>query len=156
MMIIGASRGYCMSKTSTPNKPKNQVINHPTELGEIIEQKVFRECHLSVSEFARRIFVHPSLVFAVISGRQAMSIDLALRFSRYFGDSLSDWHPTATSQQVTEKRQAIQDVLAKIIPHDKQVKKKTTPYPSNFAKTTRLGRIKIKPKIRLSPRRQSN
>lgn len=147
-MIIGASRGFCMSKTSTPNKPKNQAVSQPTELGEIIEQKILRECRLSVSEFARRIFVHPSLVFAVINGRQSINIDLALRFSRYFGNCFSNWHATASSQEVTEKQQMIQDVLAKITPHDKQVKKKPAPYPSNFVKTTKLGRIKVKPRCR--------
>ncbi len=74
------------SKTIEPRK-----MRRPTHPGEIFRDIVLPELGLSVSEAARQLGVSRQTLHAVMSGRSAVTAEMALRLGRFCGNGPGLW-----------------------------------------------------------------
>jgi antitoxin HigA-1 len=63
----------------------------PTHPGELFRDIVLSELGLSVSEAARQLGVSRQTLHAIISGRSAVTAEMALRFGRFCGNGPGLW-----------------------------------------------------------------
>src|ERR1017187_6114641 len=63
----------------------------PVHLGEILFHDFMEPLGLSQSALAKAIGVTPMRVSQIVGGRRAVSVDTALRLSRYFGTRPAWW-----------------------------------------------------------------
>jgi addiction module HigA family antidote len=78
-----------MLKMSVPNTLERKV--QPTHPGEMLREDFLPEFGLSVSKFAEAIGVSRQTVNELLRERRAVSPEMALRLSRYFGNSPEFW-----------------------------------------------------------------
>jgi antitoxin HigA-1 len=77
-----------MRDTSTPRPiPRRQ----PTHPGEILREDVLPELRLSVSEAARQLRVTRQTLHRILSGRSAVTPEMALRLGRFCGNGPDLW-----------------------------------------------------------------
>lgn len=77
-------RKSTLSKTIEPKR-------RPTHPGEILRDIVLPELKLSVSEAARQLGVSRQTLHAVMSGRSAVTAEMALRLGRFCGNGPGLW-----------------------------------------------------------------
>lgn len=63
----------------------------PTHPGEILELEFLQPLHLSKYRLAKDINVPAQRIGEIVKGQRSISIDTALRFSRYFNTSREFW-----------------------------------------------------------------
>jgi addiction module HigA family antidote len=94
-MARGASRSN--SKTVTPTKSTSSKITEPkinrrpTHPGEFFGDIVLPELKLSVSEAARQLGVSRQTLHAIMSGRSAVTAEMALRLGKFCGNGPGLW-----------------------------------------------------------------
>lgn len=67
------------------------IQDDPIHPGEILKDDFFAEYGLSVEDVARDIGVTTNMLTDILSARAGISAELALRLSRYFGNSPEFW-----------------------------------------------------------------
>lgn len=60
-------------------------------LGDILREEFLLPLELSAYRLAKDINVSTSTVLDIVHNRRALSVEMALRFSRYFGNSWRFW-----------------------------------------------------------------
>jgi len=65
--------------------------HNPPHPGEVLADTVLGENGLSVSEFARRLRVSRAALSRVVTGRAAISADMALRLAAALGGTPESW-----------------------------------------------------------------
>lgn len=67
------------------------VQDDPIHPGEILKDDFLAEYRVSVDQVARDIGVTPDTLSDILAARAAITAELALRLSRYFGNSAEFW-----------------------------------------------------------------
>jgi antitoxin HigA-1 len=75
----------------TAEIPASRRKQPPTHPGELIREILGEHCRLSISDAARRLRITRQSLHAVISGRAAVTPEMALRLGRLFGKPPELW-----------------------------------------------------------------
>ncbi len=68
--------------------PKNRA---PTSPGEVLEEEFLKPMGMTQSVLAERLGVFPTVVSGIVTGRRAVSPEMAVKLSRVFGTSPQFW-----------------------------------------------------------------
>lgn len=71
--------------------PSKQKLLEPIHPGEILLEEFMKPMGISINRLARDISVPPGRVSAIVNNKRAITADIALRLSRYFGTSPEVW-----------------------------------------------------------------
>ncbi|HEY0106444.1 MAG TPA: HigA family addiction module antitoxin [Rhizomicrobium sp.] len=85
----GTTAKRARSTSSRTTEPK--IERRPTHPGELFRDIVLPELKLSVSEAARQLGVSRQTLHAIMSGRSAVTAEMALRFGRFCGNGPGLW-----------------------------------------------------------------
>jgi addiction module HigA family antidote len=99
------------SKTTELKTSDIKMGRQPTHPGELFRDIVLTELDLSVSEAARQLGVSRQTLHAIISGRSAVTAEMALRFGRFCGNGPGLW---MRMQQTFDLWQAHVDLEGKL------------------------------------------
>jgi len=94
-MDRGASRSNSKTakraKSTSSRTTEAKTERRPTHPGELFRDIVLAELKLSVSEAARQLGVSRQTLHAIMSGRSAVTAEMALRFGRFCGNGPGLW-----------------------------------------------------------------
>ena len=79
------------AKSTSSKTTELKIDRRPTHPGELFRDIVLTELDLSVSEAARQLGVSRQTLHAIISGRSAVTAEMALRFGRFCGNGPGLW-----------------------------------------------------------------
>jgi len=79
------------STSSKTTNRTNRVPRRPTHPGEILRDVVLPAIGVSVSEAARQLGVTRQTLHAILSGRSAVTAEMALRLGRFCGNGPNLW-----------------------------------------------------------------
>jgi len=79
------------AKSTSSKTTELKMDRRPTHPGELFRDIVLSELGLSVSEAARQLGVSRQTLHAIISGRSAVTAEMALRFGRFCGNGPGLW-----------------------------------------------------------------
>ncbi len=79
------------AKSTSSKTTELKIDRRPTHPGELFRDIVLSELGLSVSEAARQLGVSRQTLHAIISGRSAVTAEMALRFGRFCGNGPGLW-----------------------------------------------------------------
>jgi addiction module HigA family antidote len=71
--------------------PKKNNGMPPVHPGEILKEDLMKPLGLTVKGLARELKIPVSRMSEIINGRRALNADVALRLSRYFGNTPEFW-----------------------------------------------------------------
>ena len=83
----------------------------PTHPGEMFRDIVLPEVGLSVSEAARQLGVSRQTLHAIMSGRSAVTAEMALRFGRFCGNGPGLWLRMQQTYDLWEAHQILEGKL---------------------------------------------
>lgn len=90
----------------------------PTHPGEMLREDFMPDYGLTVSGLAEAIGVSRQSINEILRERRAVSPEMALRFSRLFGNSPEFWLNAQTAVDLWEANRAIQKDIRRIRPLD--------------------------------------
>lgn len=95
--------------------PKNTALwnFHP---GEILREEFLTPMKISSYALARAIHVPPPRVYDITLERRGISADTAVRFARYFGNSVEFWMNLQSSYELRLAQNKLRREVEKIIP----------------------------------------
>lgn len=99
---------------SIPNTTQRKI--RPTHPGEMLREDFLPEYDLSVSRLAAALDVSRQTVNELLRERRSLSPEMALRFSRLFGNSAEFWLNAQRAVDLWDAQQAVGDQVAKIKP----------------------------------------
>ncbi|MBZ0258766.1 HigA family addiction module antidote protein [bacterium] len=97
-----------------PNHEK--MKRRPTHPGEMLREDFMPDYNLTVSELADAVGVSRQTVNELLRERRSLSPEMALRFSRLFGNSAEFWLNAQQSVDLWDAEQEIKKDVAKIKP----------------------------------------
>ncbi len=113
-----AKRAKSTSSKIIEDKTTELKINRPpTHPGELFRDIVLAELGLSVSEAARQLGVSRQTLHAIISGRSAVTAEMALRFGQFCGNGPGLWLRMQQAFDLYQARTALAGQLEKIPIH---------------------------------------
>lgn len=93
----------------------NKIPNiHP---GEILLEDFLKPMGLTPYRLAKGTRIDQTRISEIIKGKRGISIDTALRFSRFFGNSAEFWINIQNHYDLEEKRETLSGELEKIKTH---------------------------------------
>ena len=84
--------------------------------GEILSEEFFQPLGISTYRLAKEIGVPQMRVSEIISGKRAITVDTALRLSRYFGVNDGFWTGLQLDYDAARTKDELAEVLASIKP----------------------------------------
>ncbi|WP_430389772.1 HigA family addiction module antitoxin [Dyella sp. 20L07] len=91
------------------------AVAHPRP-GDVLVRDFLKPLSLSKARVAERIGVRPARISEIVSGQRAISAELGLRLSVYFGTPDGYWTDLQSAYDLWQTRLRIADELASIIP----------------------------------------
>ena len=88
---VSRSSGRKATRTKSTSSKTIEPNRRPTHPGELFRDIVLPELGLSVSEAARQLGVSRQTLHAIMSGRSAVTAEMALRFGRFCGNGPGLW-----------------------------------------------------------------
>ena len=88
---VSRSSGRKATRTKSTSSKTIEPNRRPTHPGEMFRDIVLPELGLSVSEAARQLGVSRQTLHAIMSGRSAVTAEMALRFGRFCGNGPGLW-----------------------------------------------------------------
>lgn len=88
----------------------------PTHPGLLIREIIEQELQLSISMAAQRIHVSRQALHAVLSGKAAVSPEMALRLARLFGKQPDLWLHMQQAHDLWHAERALAETLSQIEP----------------------------------------
>lgn len=85
--------------------------------GEMLREEFLTPMGLSQAELARAAGVTPACISEIVNGKRAVSAEVDLRLSRYFGLSEGYWLRLQMTHDLMAARRRLGDALDKISPH---------------------------------------
>ena len=85
--------------------------------GEILLEEFLKPMGINQNRLADEIGVSPSVIAAIIAGKSAITADMGLRLSRFFGMSDGFWVGLQVDYDMEELKDTLADTLAKIRPY---------------------------------------
>lgn len=108
-----AKRAKSISSRTTEGKTERR----PTHPGELFRDIVLAELKLSVSEAARQLGVSRQTLHAIMSGRSAVTAEMALRFGRFCGNGPGLWLRMQQAFDLWEAQAQMNGALERIPVH---------------------------------------
>ena len=84
---------------------------HP---GEVLLEDFLKPMGISAYRLAKETFIDQTRISEILKGKRSVSIDTALRFSKYFGTSPEFWINLQTNYDLEEKMKIMNNDLKKI------------------------------------------
>ena len=82
--------------------------------GEILLEEFLKPFNLSAYRLAKETHIPATRISQILRGNRKISVDTALRFSRFFGNSADFWLGIQNEYDLREERASIQVELEKI------------------------------------------
>jgi addiction module HigA family antidote len=82
--------------------------------GEILLEEFLKPFNLSAYRLAKETHIPATRISQILKGNRKISVDTALRFSRFFGNSADFWLGIQNEYDLREERASIQVELEKI------------------------------------------
>jgi addiction module HigA family antidote len=93
----------------------NKIPNiHP---GEILLEDFLIPMEISAYRLAKETNINQTRISEIIKGKRSITVDTALRFSKFFGNSPEFWINCQTHYDLEEKKTEMKQELKKIIKH---------------------------------------
>ena len=90
------------------------LMQNPLHPGEVLEELYLEPLGMSPIELARRLHVPRTRIERLVKGNTAVTVDTALRLSRFFGNSPEFWMNLQRSYDLTRARESVD--VSDIIP----------------------------------------
>ena len=87
----------------------------PIHPGEVLQEEFLKPFNLEADELAQNISVDAKNINEIITGKQSITADLALRLSKYFGTSAQFWLGLQSDYDLDVTREKLGDKLEKEI-----------------------------------------
>ena len=87
---------------------------HP---GEILSEDYLQELEMSPHQLAQGLGVRQAVVTNVLSGKESITPQMALRLSRFLGSSPEFWLNLQAAYDLREAREKLGDTLTELQPH---------------------------------------
>jgi addiction module HigA family antidote len=120
-MDRGASRSSGKTakraKSTSSRTIEPDSTRRPTHPGELFRDIVLAELKLSVSEAARQLGVSRQTLHAIMSGRSAVTAEMALRFGRFCGNGPGLWLRMQQAFDLWEAQAQLHGALERIPVH---------------------------------------
>lgn len=88
-------------------------IDTPT-IGEIIVEEFLEPMNITPYRLSKELSVSTSTILDLIHNRRKVSVDMALRLSKYFGNSYKFWLNLQNEIEIRDTRKKIEKELEKI------------------------------------------
>ncbi len=88
----------------------------PIHPGEVLQMDFLEPMNITAYKLAKETFLDQTRISEIIRGKRAISIDTALRFSKFFGTSPEFWINIQTQYDLETKKEEIEPELIKINP----------------------------------------
>jgi addiction module HigA family antidote len=82
--------------------------------GEILEEEFLNPLGISAYKLAKEINISATRVSEIIKGKRRITIDTALRLSKYFGNSVEFWVGIQNDYEIRKERELLEHELIKI------------------------------------------
>ena len=82
--------------------------------GEILLEEFLKPFNISAYRLAKETHIPATRISQILKGNRKISVDTALRFSRFFGNSADFWLGIQNEYDLREERASIQVELEKI------------------------------------------
>lgn len=92
-------------------------VPYPTP-GEILLEDFLKPMGITPYRLAKEIGVPQQRIGEILAGKRAITVDTALRLSRYFGTSEKFWSGLQTDYDVAQAKDSLAEVLAGIRPYE--------------------------------------
>ena len=86
----------------------------PIHPGEILLEDFLRPMNISAYKLAKETFIDQTRISEIIRGKRSVSIDTALRFSKFFGTTPEFWINIQTQYEIESKKEELAPELIKI------------------------------------------
>ena len=86
----------------------------PIHPGEILLEDFLKPMNISAYRLAKETFIDQTRISEIIRGKRAVSIDTALRFSKFFGTTPEFWINIQTQHEIESKKEELAPELIKI------------------------------------------
>lgn len=84
---------------------------HP---GEILYEEFLLTMNITAYRLAKETKLNPTRISEIIHGKRGISADTALRFSKFFGNSVEFWMGIQDEYEIREERERISSELKEI------------------------------------------
>ncbi|TGK42247.1 HigA family addiction module antitoxin [Leptospira andrefontaineae] len=84
---------------------------HP---GEILHEEFLLPMNITAYRLAKETKLNPTRISEIIHGKRGISADTALRFSKFFGNSVEFWMGIQDEYEIREERERISSELKEI------------------------------------------
>ncbi|AYV57700.1 MULTISPECIES: HigA family addiction module antitoxin [Leptospira] len=84
---------------------------HP---GEILYEEFLLPMNITAYRLAKETKLNPTRISEIIHGKRGISADTALRFSKFFGNSVEFWMGIQDEYEIREEREKISGELKEI------------------------------------------
>ncbi|WP_039948782.1 HigA family addiction module antitoxin [Leptospira fainei] len=84
---------------------------HP---GEILHEEFLLPMNITAYRLAKETKLNPTRISEIIHGKRGISADTALRFSKFFGNSVEFWMGIQDEYEIREERERISGELKEI------------------------------------------
>jgi antitoxin HigA-1 len=88
----------------------------PIHPGEILQMDFLEPMNITAYKLAKETFLDQTRISEIIKGKRSVSIDTALRFSRFFGTTPEFWINIQTQYDLETKKEEIEPELIRINP----------------------------------------
>ena len=82
--------------------------------GEILREEFLKPFNISAYRLAKETLIPATRISQILKGQRKISVDTALRFSRFFGNSADFWLGIQNEYDLREERASIELELQKI------------------------------------------
>jgi addiction module HigA family antidote len=82
--------------------------------GEILEEEFLNPLRISAYKLAKDINISATRVSEIIKGKRRITIDTALRLSKYFGNSVEFWIGIQNDYEIRKEKEILEKELIKI------------------------------------------
>jgi addiction module HigA family antidote len=82
--------------------------------GEILEEEFLIPLGISAYKLAKDINISATRISEIIRGKRRITVDTALRLSKYFGNSVEFWIGMQNDYEIRQERDILEKELSKI------------------------------------------
>ena len=86
----------------------------PIHPGEILLEDFLKPMNISAYKLAKETYIDQTRISEIIRGKRSVSIDTALRFSKFFGTTPEFWVNIQTQYEIESKKEELALELIKI------------------------------------------
>src|SRR6266446_1126422 len=106
------------TSSKTTERAVRRLGRRPTHPGEILRDFVLPELNMSISEAARQLGVTRQTLHAILSGRSAVTAEMALRLGRFCGNGPGLWLRLQQTFDLWQAENRLNGALDKIPVHN--------------------------------------